>query len=346
MIGALILMFILIIINQNNINTHKGNANKQIRIGLSLDSLAVERWQIDRDIFVAKAKELGAEVLVQTANNSTEDQIDQVKYLINQNIDVLVLIPHDSEKLAAVVEMAKKKGIRVIAYDRLVKNANVDLYISFDNTKVGQLMGEALLSKAPKGNYIVINGNKEDSNTQMVNSGFKKAVSSEIKNNNIKIISEIWASNWEEEDAYKCVDNAISQGRKIDAIMAGNDRLAEAAIEALAERKLAGKVIVVGQDAELSGCQGIVEGVQLMTVYKPIKIIAQSAAIYAVKLGKGEKIKANNFIYDGKYKVPFEMEKSYEVDKSNILDTVVKDKFHSVSEIYRNIPKEQWPKEN
>lgn len=330
----------------NNMSSYKKNNKNQIKIGLSLDSLAVERWQTDRDIFTAKAKELGADVIVQTANNNTSEQVNQIKYLINENIDVLVVVPHDSEALANVVEMAIKRGIKVIAYDRIVRNANVNLYISFDNSMVGELMGEALVSKVPKGNYIVINGDRDDYNTHMVNSTFKKVLSPYIQNNNIKIVSEIWANSWKEEDAYNCVEDALSKNEKIDAIMAGDDRLAEAAIQALAERRLAGDVMVVGQDAELTACQRIVDGVQLMTVYKPIRILAQKAAEYAVKLAKNENIQANSNIYDGKQIVPFQMETPYEVDKANMVDTIVKDKFHSIEDIYRNIPKEDWPKVN
>lgn len=344
--ASIIITVFITVGRANNMSSYKKNNKNQIIIGLSLDSLAVERWQTDRDIFTAKAKELGADVIVQTANNDTAEQVNQIKYLIDENIDVLVVVPHDSEALANVVEMAIKRGIKVIAYDRIVRNANVNLYISFDNSMVGELMGKALLSKVPKGNYIVINGDKEDYNTHMVNSGFKKVLSPDIQNNNIKIVSEIWANSWKEVDAYNCVESALSKNEKIDAIMAGDDRLAEAAIQALAERRLAGDVMVVGQDAELTGCQRIVDGVQLMTVYKPIRILAQKAAEYAVKLAKGENIQANNNIYDGKQNVPFQMETPYEVDKANMMDTIVKDKFHSIEDIYRNIPKEEWPKAN
>jgi len=111
----------------------------RILIGLSIDSYVQERWQRDRDIFVARAKELGAEVLVQNANNEHQEQMKQVKYLIDQGIDILVIIPHDAEASAEAVRMANKAGIKVISYDRLVRNGGVDLYISFDNVRVGEI---------------------------------------------------------------------------------------------------------------------------------------------------------------------------------------------------------------
>lgn len=324
----------------NHVNTeHEG----RIKIGLSMDSLVIERWETDCNIFVAKAKELGADVIVQTANNDTEDQINQIKYLIDQNVDVLVIVPHDSDALDSVVNTAKKKGIKIIAYDRLIKKAGVDLYISFDNEKVGQLMGEALKSKVPKGNYLVINGGREDYNTHFVNEGFKKVIAPEIDKGNIRIVDEVWSISWMEEDAYNCVENALTKGIKIDAIMAGDDRLAEAAIQALAERRLAGSVFVVGQDADLGGCQRVVEGTQLMTVYKPLRIIAEKAAEYAVRLAKNESIETNTKIFDGKQYVPFQMENPIAVYRNNMVDTIIKDNFHSMEDVYRNIPKDQWP---
>src|SRR5690554_2883810 len=135
-----------------------------IRMGFSMGSTVQERWQRDRDIFVARAKELGAEVLVQNANNDNEEQMRQVRYLIEQGIDILVIIPHDAEASAESVRMAKKAGIKVIAYDRLIRNAGADLYISFDNVKVGEYKAKALLERVPKGNYVIIRGAPTDYN--------------------------------------------------------------------------------------------------------------------------------------------------------------------------------------
>lgn len=341
----LLCLFTIGIFAYYKFNAGKKITAKDIKIGLSLDSLVVERWQTDRDIFVAKVKQLGGDVIVQSANNDTVDQIDQIKFLISQKIDVLVVIAHDSDALSNIISKAKRQGIKVIAYDRPINKADVDLYISFDNTKVGELMAETLKSKVPKGNYIIINGSKEDYNTHYVNQGFKKYLSPEIQNGDIKIISEVWANSWKEEDAYNCVEDAILKGKKIDAIMCGNDTLAEAAIKALSERRLAGSVYIAGQDAALSGCQSIVEGTQTMTVYKPIRILAQEAGEYAIKLAKGEKINTNSKISDGVYTVPFQMETPISVNKNNMMDIVVKDNFHSKEEIYRNLPLDQWPKE-
>ena len=317
---------------------------KNVKIGLCMDSLIIERWQIDRDVFMARAKELGADVIVQNAGSDSNEQINQIKYLIEEGVNVLVIVANDSDALVSVVSMAKKKGIKVISYDRIIRKGNVDLYITFDNERVGELMGNAIVKKIPSGNYIIINGNKQDYNAIEFNSGYMKALKPGINSGNIKIVNEVWSENWNEEEAIKCVEETIASGVKIDGIIAANDTLAQAVIEVLSEHRLAGKVVVVGGDADLVACQRVVEGLQLMTVYKPIVRMAQDAAEAAMKMGKGEKVNGNVLINDGYYNVPGLREYSTEVTKANMVDVVVKSNFHRIEDIYRNIPESEWQK--
>lgn len=123
----------------------RGRGNDKIQIGMSFDSFVIERWQRDRDIFVSTAKELGAEVNVQNANGDLEQQKKQINYFIDKGMDVIVVICIDSKGLTEEVQRAKDAGIKIIAYDRLLQNTDIDLYISFDNERVGTMMGEALL---------------------------------------------------------------------------------------------------------------------------------------------------------------------------------------------------------
>jgi len=343
----LIIFFLLIIIVVSGCEApEKDNSVKisikekdSIKIGFSMDTLIVERWQRDRDIFVAKANELGAEVIVQNANNDDEAQRKQVVYLLDQNIDVLVIIPHDTNKASELVEIAKKKGVKVVSYDRLVRNANVDLYISFDNIKVGELMAKFLVNEVSEGNYIIINGSRSDYNSTMFNQGYKNVLDDYVTSDKIKIIDEFWTKNWLVENAFNYIEEKLKQER-VDAIIAANDCLAGAAIEALSEKRLAGKVKVVGHDADLAGCQRVVEGIQLMTVYKPINIIAKKAAEMAVKLAKGEELKVNNFIDDGTYQVPYYKIEPISITKDNIKETIIKDGFHQEEDIYRHVNNE------
>ena len=130
----------------------------KLRIGFSMDTLKEERWQKDRDLFVARAEELGAEVLVQSADGNDATQLRQAEGLLTQGIDVLVVIPHNAEVAASIVDAAKRSNVPVVSYDRLIKNSDVDLYISFDNEKVGEMQAKYLVDRAPNGNYILIGG--------------------------------------------------------------------------------------------------------------------------------------------------------------------------------------------
>lgn len=254
------------------------NKKTDIRVGFSMGTTVQERWQRDRDIFVARAKELGAEVLVQNCNNDHEEQMRQVRELIGKGIDILVIIPHDAEASAEAVRMASKAGIKVICYDRLIRNGGADLYISFDNVKVGEYKARALLEKVPRGNYVIIRGAPNDYNSVMLYQGYMNILGEPIRNGDIKIVSEAPAHDWAYEEAFKLVEKTLEEGVEVDAIIAANDTLADAAIEALSEKRLAGRVAVVGQDADLSACQRVVEGTQIMTVYKPIDKLAKAAA--------------------------------------------------------------------
>ncbi len=343
-----ITVIILVIINiksyiENNYTikadeSNEGIVDSDVKIGFSLGTLKEERWIKDRDILMAKAKELGADILVQNANNSDNDQIKQVKYLLDQDIDVLIIAPNDLIKASYAVELAKEKDVKVISYDRLVLNSDVDMYISFDNVKVGKLMAEYAINKVQKGNYVIINGPETDNNTTLLKKGYEQVLNPKVIKEDIKIIREERSPNWMKEHAFKVIDELLQEGNKIDAIIAGNDGLADGIIEALSEHRLAGKITVVGQDADLTACQRIVEGTQLMTVYKPIDKLAEASAEIAIALAKGQDINIENKIFNGKGYVPYYVIEPIAVDKYNIDETVIKDGFHMKDDVYRNLP--------
>lgn len=254
-----------------------------LQVGMSFDSFVIERWLRDRDFFELTAKNLGAEVNVQVANGDPDEQISQIRYLIKRHTDVIVVIAIDGEKLQDVIVEAKRAGIRVICYDRLVTGAAADLYISFDNEQVGRLMGEAMAEALPDGgNIFAIYGSPSDQNVAMVQQGFFSA----IEDSGIEIVYENYCENWLAELAFDAVEEGLAMTqRNLAGVMCGNDDLASQAFRALAENRLAGRVVLVGQDADLSACQRIVEGTQTMTVYKPVEQLAQKAAEFACALG-------------------------------------------------------------
>lgn len=311
----------------------KDNSNDAIQIGLSIDSFLIERWARERDLFVSKAQELGAEVNVQNANGEVEEQIKQIQYFIDKKMDVIVVIAIDDLALTDVIASAKKAGIKIIAYDRIIRDANVDLYISMDNEKVGELMAEYIKrSIGNEGTIIQVKGSPTDYNVELVQNGFERIIGT----TNINIDYADYSEGWVAENAFRITNSYLNRGKIPDAIMCGNDSLAAQAIKALIESRLGGKVCVVGQDADLEACQRIVEGTQYMTVFKPVEKLAKRAAEVAVDMANGIPLGLKNTFNDGTYDVPYEKLEPIAVTKEN-MDEIITGKYHQRNEIYLNV---------
>lgn len=322
---------------------NEAGEEEKIQIGMSFDSFVIERWQRDRDVFVSVAKELGAEVNVQNANGLVEEQKKQIDYFIQKGMDVIVIIAIDPEALQESVKKARDAGIKVVSYDRLIDNADVDLYISFDNEMVGDMMARALLEEGidEDSNVIMIGGSPTDNNVPLVEGAFKRVMSKR----RVGILDSVHADNWRAEEAAAYIYANPMKVAQADAIMCGNDDLATQAVHALAETRQAGDILVVGQDADLAACQRIVEGTQVMTVYKPVERLATRAAEAAVALAKGEEITGEDVtvIESGAYHVPYIGLEPISVNRDNIDEVIVGSGFHLKEDVYLNVP-EQMPK--
>lgn len=307
-----------------------------VKIGMAIDDLRLERWQKDRDIFVDKAEELGAKVYVQSANGNEQTQIAQIENMISRGVDVVVIIPYNGEVLSNVIAEAKRDGIQVLAYDRLINNADIDFYLSFDNEKVGEMQATAMLETKPNGNYFLMGGAPTDNNAKLFRKGQMNVLQSKIDSGDIKVVGDQWVDSWLAENALKIMENALTaNNNNIDVVVASNDSTAGGAIQALDAQGLAGKVSISGQDADLAAIRRIVNGTQTMTVYKPISILAARAAEIAVELGSDEAPKSNAVLNNGTKGVPAWLLKPIAVNKNNIKKTVVADKFHSEDSIYQ-----------
>ncbi|WML41316.1 D-xylose ABC transporter substrate-binding protein [Neobacillus sp. OS1-2] len=325
-------------------SSSKGDQNKKIKIGLSVSDLTLERWQHDRDIFVEKAKGLGADVFVQSANGDEAKQLSQIQNMLSQGIDALVIIAINSDSLTTVVDQAKQEGIPVLAYDRLINNSDVSAYVSFDNVRVGEMQAEYVVKNVPKGNYFMLGGSPTDNNAKMFREGQMNVIQPLVDKGDIKIIGDQWAKNWDANEAMKIMENALTANKnKIDAVVASNDATAGGAIQALSAQNMDGKVAISGQDADLAAVQRIVEGKQSMTVYKPIKTIATKSAEVAVQLAKGEKVEGSEKVNNGKVDVPFIKLDPIMVGKDEVMDTIIKDGFHPYDDVYKNVPENERP---
>jgi len=306
-----------------------------VRIGFSMDTLKEERWQRDKRLVEQRAKEVGAALDVQVANGDDAVQTKQADNMLTKGVDVLIVAPHNGEIAASIVEAAHRKGVPVIAYDRLIRDSDVDLYLSHQVEKIGEMQAEYAQKHVPKGNYVLIGGSPTDYNALLLRKGQMNVLKPAIDRHDIKVISEQFAREWKAEEALRITEDALTRtGNKIQAIVASNDGTAGGAISALEAAGLAGKVLVTGQDAQKDAVQRIVKGTQTMTIYKPIQPLAFGAVDAAIRLAKKQPVETKDKINNGKKDVPAILIEAIAVDKSNVDATVIKDGYFTHAEIY------------
>jgi D-xylose transport system substrate-binding protein len=309
-------------------------------IALLLPESKTARYESqDRPNFEKKVKELcsDCDIIYSNADQDAAKQQQQAEAAITKGAKVLVLDPVDAASAGAIVNRAKQSQIPVISYDRLITDADIDYYISFDNEQVGKLQGESLVQKltddGAKGDIIMINGAPTDNNAKL----FKEGAHSVIDSSDYKVAKEYDTPDWSPDKAQQEMEQAITAVGKdgFVGVYAANDGTAGGAIAAMKGNGVDPKKIpTTGQDAELAAIQRILIGEQYMTVYKAIKPEAEQAAELAVQLAKGEtppepKDKVDN----GMEQVPSILLTPVAVTKDNINDTIVKDGFWSADEI-------------
>jgi D-xylose transport system substrate-binding protein len=316
-----------------------------LKIGFLMDSLKIERWQTDLDKFQKHAAELGAEVLVETAEGDDELQLQQAQKLLASGVKALVLVPHDADKAVRIVNVAKTKKVPLLCYERLVRDPGVSFFIGVDPSAVGFLQAYSLTQLAPKGNYVLIGGSPSDTNARLLRDAQLRVLKPLVDRGDIKIVSDTWSKDWDPAEAYAHMSAAIDSTKgDIVAVVASNDGTAGGAIQALEEHKLAGKVLVSGQDADLAAIIRVLDGTQTMTVYKPLGAQATLAAEAAVAWAKGETVKTTATLSIGNKTIPATLLPPVVVTKDNVKQTVIKDGFQNLETIQKSLPKEKWPK--
>jgi D-xylose transport system substrate-binding protein len=278
---------------------------------------------------------MGAEVVVRAAEGDHDRQVKQAAELLDAGVKALVIVPHDMEKAAAIVQMSKERKVPVVSYDRLIRNADIDLYASFDNAKVGEMQANYLLALAPKGGYLLIGGSPTDNNAKLIREGQMKVLAAAIKSGDVRLVGDPWADDWQAEAARKLTEEALTRTRgRVTAVLASNDRTAGGVVAALEARGLAGKVLVSGQDADIDALRRIVAGTQSMTVYKPLRSLANLAARNAVRLAEGDEVYTATTVDNGMKQVPAMLLEPIVVDKGNIEYTVISDGFQKRDDVF------------
>jgi D-xylose transport system substrate-binding protein len=311
---------------------------KAAMIGISVGP-SQERWAKDISYLSQQLNLKGAEVIIREARGSEAEQAKQAKKIIDEeDLDVLIMVPVNSESAGVIVNYAKAHGVSVIAYDRIIKNCDLDCYLSFDNVRIGEIQADYLTKIKPTGNYAILGGASEDNNSAQLRLGQMNILQPLIVKGDIKIVLDVNIENWNADIAYQTVNEFLNQGKEIDAIISSSDALSEGASRALAEHGLEKDVLLSGQDAATDACQRIVRGEQTMTVYKVIESLASSTATIAVALANDREIPNTlTTVNNGSKMVPSLLLSSIvPVGQENIRMTVIADGFLDEKEVFGN----------
>jgi D-xylose transport system substrate-binding protein len=309
-----------------------------VKIGLSLPTQREERWVKDRKRMEEEARKLGIDLRVQVTDNDAGRQLSQCENLISEGIKALILAPHDGSSASVIVDMAVRAGVPVISYDRLVTNSCVDYYyLSFDNLKVGELQGEFITRKVPKGRYLVLAGSPTDNNAKLFHEGAMSHIRPRAARGDIQIAMDQPVKDWQPSEAQKlCEQGLTANQNRIDAVLAPNDGTAGGCIQALAAQGLAGKVPITGQDAELSAALRILKGTQSMTIFKDTRELGKKAVEMALDLANGKAIETGGrVVNNGRRDVPSVLLTPVVVTRDNLEEVLIKSGYLRKEAVYR-----------
>ena len=330
-------------------------------IGLSFSDFATERWPLEDALMRKLLEEKGYEVISQEASHDVKLQNDQIDNMVTQGAKVIIVIAEDGAAAATAVASAAAAGVKVIAYDRLIKDTGIAAYISFNNVAVGYNQADGVMKALDMDNWdtaangparlIMQGGSPTDNNAILVRQGQMQIVQPYIDAGKAEIIQDQWVDNWDPAKATALMENMLTAvGNDVDGVVASNDGTALGALTAMKAQGLAGKVPISGQDATADGCNSIVKGEQTVSVFKDTRLLSPLAVELADKLVKGEDLGLDMYTLAEltlddtlKGEVPCKFLAVVQVTKDNVFDVVVKSGFQTYEDVYRDIPEADRP---
>ncbi|MDP3180841.1 MAG: substrate-binding domain-containing protein [Bacteroidota bacterium] len=319
------------------VSVFSGCKIKTPKIGILIHSYENQRWEKDKNYLVDNLTNLGAEVMLEVADNNQQKQIEQAAGMIKSGAQVIIVVPINQDGASKIVEIAHDAGVKVIAYDRLINGCKLDYYISANSTQIGELMASYLTSLKPHGRYALIPGSKYDNNSMRLFLGQINTLQPFMEKGDIQVVYSEFTEDWTPEQGKIHAKLALDQSTDtLTAIITGSDAIADGVLQVLKERGLEGKIMLAAQDAELDNVQAILDGIQTCDILKPLKEMAQITSELAVSLAL-EKPLSMKFTTEsnGKTLVKSILIDAILVNKSNIESTVVASGFHSSADLNR-----------
>lgn len=300
-----------------------GGKSGECTVGVSWNNFQEERWaKWDEPAIKAAVEAGGGKYISNDAKSSAETQATNLDNLISQGANVLIVLAQDGTAIKPAVSSAIEQGVPVVAYDRLIEDPKA-LYITFDNVEVGRLQAETIFKQVPKGNYIIIKGNKADANADFLREGYEKVIGAAVKSGDIKIVGETYTDNWDPANAQDETEQFLTAANNdVQAVLVENDGMAGGAVAALEAQGLAGKVPVSGQDADQAALNRVALGTQSVSVWKDARELGKAAGEAAVQLCKdadASKVKGTApFTTPGKNDVSSILLKPQPITKDNL----------------------------
>ncbi|MDA3816568.1 MAG: substrate-binding domain-containing protein [Prolixibacteraceae bacterium] len=297
----------------------KNQTGSDVTIGFLIHSTTSSRWQMDISYVEERAAEVGATIILKDAGGDENMQLAQANELLEMGVDALIVVAANQNTAAGIVREAHDYNVPVIAYDRLIKNSDLDYLVSFEYERVGELMVEYVADNVENGNCVILWGDASDANAVFVKKGHENAMNL-LKKNNIKTVYKTFIEDWTYENAYHQMNTILDfYPEKIDAVIACNDPLGIGASDALREHGYKpGEVIITGQDATLEFVHSMLDGGITMSVGKPIKELAYGAIDLVVKIVKEEETSSfDKTVNNGRKDVPAKLFSPYIIDETN-----------------------------
>ena len=322
-----------------------GEAAGPLKIGFALPTLAQYRWQLDQRFFEETVAALGDEVIVQAGNDDERLQASQIDNFISQGIDVLVIAPVNVEASSSLIDQAADAGIRTVSYNYVARNTDkLDYWVARDNVLVGQITADEAIKFAPTGNYVILSGDAATDVAQDKTKGYMERLQPLIDSGDISVVSQQFHRGWDPALGLKQVEDALTAtDNDIAAILGNYDGFALAALQALDEQDLTGKVFVGGEDVFPEAAQAIVEGRMAMSSYTDIREMAMRAAEAAHALGNGLEPVTDSFLDNGEAQVPGSLISSFAVTAENMPDFIRDTAWVDYETTYQNVPADQRP---
>jgi D-xylose transport system substrate-binding protein len=313
------------------------NSGKDVQIGFLIHATTSSRWQMDIAYIYERAEQIGAEIILKDANSDENLQLSQASELLKQGVDALIVVAANQNTAAGIVREAHNYNVPVIAYDRLIKNSDLDYMVSFEYYEVGRLMMDYVFTHKDNGNIVMLWGDAGDANAIMVKEGIEKEYESKAGQNNIETVYKTYVPDWTYTNANHIMKQILAfYPEKIDAVIACNDPLALGAYDALIEHGYKpGEVIITGQDATLEFVHSMIGDGMSMSVFKPIKELAYGAVDLVaglVRTGKAEGF--DQRINNGRKDVPAKLFSPSIVDKENFEQVLIRGEVFTHEEVF------------